>query len=315
MVTELLAALIFVGAVLVFVGRFYAHRKAKPEQERKERENLVVSTERLKEELSRSADVIVARMEGHVEQLDGMLQEADAKNSVFEALLRESEENRKALEASLQAARETVQKLREQQEASAAQIRSMERVVQALPAQGAPFVPPPPPIPMDAAATYEGGAPAAEPAPIVTEREDAAEFAAVLQNSIERDAVGEEIQKTPLASTIGQVREAEKIVSPPSAPPLEAKEAQEAQETKGAEALPAPRGIKPAPVGAEAQAPSRMEAPAPKAAEGPHEATTADRARALLLSGIPVEEVSRQTGMGKGAVELVKEMSRRQLAQ
>lgn len=312
MVTELLAALIFVGAVLVFVGRFYAHRKAKPEQERKERENLVVSTERLKEELSRSADVIVARMEGHVEQLDGMLQEADAKNSVFEALLRESEENRKALEASLQAARETVQKLREQQEASAAQIRSMERVVQALPAQGAPFVPPPPPIPMDAAATYEGGAPAAEPAPIVTEREDAAEFAAVLQNSIERDAVGEEIQKTPLASTIGQVREAEKIVSPPSAPPLEAKEA---QETKGAEALPAPRGIKPAPVGAEAQAPSRMEAPAPKAAEGPHEATTADRARALLLSGIPVEEVSRQTGMGKGAVELVKEMSRRQLAQ
>lgn len=309
MVTELLAALIFVGAVLVFVGRFYAHRKAKPEQERKERENLVVSTERLKEELSRSADVIVARMEGHVEQLDGMLQEADAKNSVFEALLRESEENRKALEASLQAARETVQKLREQQEASAAQIRSMERVVQALPAQGAPFVPPPPPpIPMDAAATYEGGA----PAPIVTEREDAAEFAAVLQNSIERDAVGEEIQKTPLASTIGQVREAEKIVSPPSAPPLDAKEAKEA---KGTEALPAPRGIKPAPVGAEAQAPSRMEAPAPKAAEGPHEATTADRARALLLSGIPVEEVSRQTGMGKGAVELVKEMSRRQLAQ
>ena len=306
MVTELLAALIFVGAVLVFVGRFYAHRKAKPEQERKERENLVVSTERLKEELSRSADVIVARMEGHVEQLDGMLQEADAKNSVFEALLRESEENRKALEASLQAARETVQKLREQQEASAAQIRSMERVVQALPAQGAPFVPPPPPIPMGAAATYEGGAPAAESAPTVTEREDAAEFAAVLQNSIERDAVGEETSKTPLASTIGQVREAEKIVSPPSVPALEA---------KGAEALTAPRGIKPAPVGAEAQVPPRMEAPAPKTAEGPHEATTADRARALLLSGIPVEEVSRQTGMGKGAVELVKEMSRRQLAQ
>lgn len=312
MVTELLAALIFVGAVLVFVGRFYAHRKAKPEQERKERENLVVSTERLKEELSRSADVIVARMEEHVEQLDGMLQEADAKNSVFEALLRESEENRKALEASLQAARETVQKLREQQEASAAQIRSMERVVQALPAQGVPFVPPPPPIPMDAAATYEGGAPAAESAPTVTEREDAAEFAAVLQNSIERDAVGEETSKTPLASTIGQVREAEKIVSPPSAPPLDAKEAKEA---KGAEALTAPRGIKPAPVGAEAQAPPRMEAPAPKTAGGPHEATTADRARALLLSGIPVEEVSRQTGMGKGAVELVKEMSRRQLAQ
>ena len=309
MVTELLAALIFVGAVLVFVGRFYAHRKAKPEQERKERENLVVSTERLKEELSRSADVIVARMEEHVEQLDGMLQEADAKNSVFEALLRESEENRKALEASLQAARETVQKLREQQEASAAQIRSVERVVQALPAQGVPFVPPPPPISMGTAASYEGGAPAAESAPTVTEREDAAEFAAVLQNSIERDAVGEETSKTPLASTIGQVREAEKIVSPPSVPPLEAKEA------KGAEALTAPRGIKPAPVGAEAQVPPRMEAPAPKTAEGPHEATTADRARALLLSGIPVEEVSRQTGMGKGAVELVKEMSRRQLAQ
>ena len=116
MVTELLGALIFVGAVLVFVGRYYAQRRAKPEQDRKE---LVESTGRLKEELSRSADAVIARMGEHVEQLEAMLREADAKNAVFEALLREADESRKTLEMCLKDAQETAQQLQDGSEQAA----------------------------------------------------------------------------------------------------------------------------------------------------------------------------------------------------
>lgn len=41
-------------------------------------------------------------------------------------------------------------------------------------------------------------------------------------------------------------------------------------------------------------------------------ATESARVRALLMNGWSVEDVARETGMGKGAVELMKEMMRRQ---
>ena len=40
--------------------------------------------------------------------------------------------------------------------------------------------------------------------------------------------------------------------------------------------------------------------------------TDSARVRALLLNGWSVEDVARETGIGKGAVELMKEMMRRQ---
>ena len=39
----------------------------------------------------------------------------------------------------------------------------------------------------------------------------------------------------------------------------------------------------------------------------------AEKARALLLSGYSVEETARETGIGKGAIELLREMNRREL--
>ena len=271
MVTELLGALIFVGAVLVFVGRYYAQRRAKPEQDRKE---LVESTGRLKEELSRSADAVIARMGEHVEQLEAMLREADAKNAVFEALLREADESRKTLEMCLKDAQETAQQLREYQSEAArrAPLHLVERALHSP------------------AATYEGGAAQdALRADSAMERQDAVEFAAVLQSSIERDAqeTGERDRKEPIEET------------PSYAPQTSV---QEEMRPIAAEGFPAP------------DTETEERAFEPSAAE-PREATVADKARALLLSGVPVEEVSRQTGMGKGAVELVRELSRRQLAQ
>ena len=35
--------------------------------------------------------------------------------------------------------------------------------------------------------------------------------------------------------------------------------------------------------------------------------------REMLLSGMTVEEIARETGLGRGAIELVQQMARRQL--
>ena len=39
----------------------------------------------------------------------------------------------------------------------------------------------------------------------------------------------------------------------------------------------------------------------------------AAKAKALLRSGYSVEETARETGMGRGAIELLKEMNKRDL--
>ena len=59
------------------------------------------------------------------------------------------------------------------------------------------------------------------------------------------------------------------------------------------------------------QVPSEPQDAEDEASEG---ASSAARVRALLLSGWSVEDVARETGMGKGAIELMQEMIRRQIA-
>ena len=41
----------------------------------------------------------------------------------------------------------------------------------------------------------------------------------------------------------------------------------------------------------------------------------ATKARALLLSGYSVEDTARETGIGRGAIELLQEMNRREMEQ
>lgn len=47
--------------------------------------------------------------------------------------------------------------------------------------------------------------------------------------------------------------------------------------------------------------------------EEPDAVQNTTKARALLLSGYSVEETARETGMGRGAIELLQEMNRREL--
>ena len=42
----------------------------------------------------------------------------------------------------------------------------------------------------------------------------------------------------------------------------------------------------------------------------PNPGTTAAKARALLMSGYSIEDVAKDTGLGKRAVELIKQMNK-----
>lgn len=72
--TEILGALIILGAVLLLIVRYIIHRRQRSEEED---EDLAASIEKLKKELQQSADTIIKRLGSHVTKLEGLLREAD----------------------------------------------------------------------------------------------------------------------------------------------------------------------------------------------------------------------------------------------
>lgn len=72
--TEILGALIILGAVLLLIVRYIIHRRQRSEEDD---EDLAASIEKLKKELQQSADTIIKRLGSHVTKLEGLLREAD----------------------------------------------------------------------------------------------------------------------------------------------------------------------------------------------------------------------------------------------
>lgn len=72
--TEILGALIILGAVLLLIVRYIIHRRQRSDDAD---EDLAESIEKLKKELQQSADTIIKRLGSHVTKLEGLLREAD----------------------------------------------------------------------------------------------------------------------------------------------------------------------------------------------------------------------------------------------
>ena len=82
MITEILGALIVLGAVLVLiVRRLLSKGKAK------EKESVEVSASRLRYEIERSGDAVIGRMQIHVERLERILAEANAQKAALDERL------------------------------------------------------------------------------------------------------------------------------------------------------------------------------------------------------------------------------------
>lgn len=237
-----------------------------------EQQEMQQSTVRLKEELERSGDAIVERLGSHVTHLEELIREADAKNALLDAKISES----RRLEAEISQSADELHLLLEQARA----------VQRQLSAQAGPV------------------------------RVDARDFASVLQSSIERDPV------YPAAPPPVQANAHKRPSAPPAAAaPLPSKPAQPPRKPKYIKPeekqvpLP-PHSAQQAEGLAEAMTRRMTETELPEQDDSgmqpgePNPGTTAAKARALLMSGYSIEDVAKDTGLGKRAVELIKQMNK-----
>lgn len=141
----------------------------------------------------------------------------------------------------------------------------------------------------------------AQALPAVSEpvRVDANDFAAVLQNSIKREPVEPDHARLPLQAEEEPLFEAslpaENVYREPATPPDE-------EQDPGLEEILPPK----------TQQETEKTNKILKSGE-PNPGTSAAKARAMLLSGYSIEETSRDTGLGIRAVELIREMNRRDI--
>lgn len=323
---EVFGVLIVVGAALFFGVRFFLRRK---EKDKEDMEDMRVSTEKLKDELGKSADTVIERMGIHVKHLEKLLAEADAKNAELTNRLRKSRQERLEMEELCDRAAQLLKREQQQREAQAVApapppVYVQTDTVQAVPkyqdplayaAAGfamparEPVAPAPSPAPQPQTEPPQANAPEAQqpmPDTSTMERQDAIDFATVLQESIERDAQTANGEANEAAA--GAPQEPAPEPAPAEAPAVQQIAEQEPQpeELPEAEYRILPEEQEGAP---DAAGPAEEDTEEEKP---PAEATVADRARALLLSGESIEEVSRETGMGIGALELLREMSRRE---
>lgn len=238
-------------------------------------EEMRTSTDQLKAELERSADAVVSRMGSHIKHL--------------EELIRQAEERNIRLETQLGEYRRVGEAMQQRSDVLQRQILEARQVIQELSLrQTMPVMSTPLPMMQSAPVAPPVMAPASQP----VERVDAEDFAAVLQQSIARD---EQSAQMPAA-----VDTMQPLVS--------------AQQAAGlAEAMThRPETVQPEPI-LQPTASAPADPVDATDAGDTEEPPNAAKARALLLSGYSIEETARETGIGRGAIELLQEMSRREL--
>ncbi len=249
-------------------------------QSRKDREpvelqqDMQYSTYQLKSELERTGGEIVSRIEQHVRHLEQLIREAERSKSVLDGRIAEM--------------RELVRLGDEQMDALhtlRSEIVEARRIQQQMAEAGKQF-----------AAALQGQQK-------VVERVDAQDFSEVLHQSMARDAQARQEMPAYFVSTAPvpfqemrvPVQKEEVPMAPAAAIPPEPLTDEEPEPPY--------------------EEPVEEENDERQAAEPSEEKTPTDssRARGLLLSGWSVEDVARETGMGRGAVELMQQMLQRQM--
>ena len=315
--TYFMALLIVVGAGLVFLAKYITRQRTAP---RRAHEDMARSTEQLKRELERSGGEIVRRMGGHVERLESLIAESDRRADSLDAQLTELHTLSQTIDKEIDELRAAEQDARREQQL-ASQLLGELRAAAA------------------GAAAMRQAVPMTQPAPPPIERVDVQDFTRVLEQSMARDDLRQPGAAPAYVPTADAVRTASTIAQTMQG----RSQAQGLAERQGM-AVPHPvtgnhdasapipepsiplndssRSVQAPAQGrmeameeqAEVSAASAQEMEASSSAEEDDSARSAARVRALLLSGWSVEDVARETGMGKGAIELMQEMIRRQLA-
>jgi len=322
-VTEILGALIVLGAVLVLIMR-----RLLGKGKGKEQESVEVSASRLRYEIERSGDAVIGRMQIHVERLERLLAEANAQKAALDERLAALAQWEKAYGAQLGA-------LPQQSPAQAA--------VPAVHRQAA----------KPAASSRTAAGFAAATAPVSSGREEAPSFEATLMKQMAGTAVGGSVDlalppeemapRAPRTSSYNAEPTHDRVEPPryevPEASPASSLEAsdvyedeeeeydgfeEEEYEDEAYEEAPDEDELL-SDEGAEEEALSEDEdeiasseeeddpetEPVEPAAPSAVQNRQQEQIRAFLRQGLSVEEISQRLGLGLGAIELIRHMERR----
>ena len=377
MVIELMLLLIVVGAGIVFVAWNNTRRR---NQDALERREVADSTGKLKQELERTANEVIGRMENHINHLENVLDESERNRAQLEGRVTELKKLLKQSEGQSDEIRDLLARLDDagnEIDTMQRKMNAVERKINlamttpvpqpvAMPQMTIPPVAPITPAPIIAPVTPRPTVttppaqplnplgpisvpqitrtpppkvepPKIEPPPIKSE------FDKILEESIAAPPKPE--QSTPRTSI---------VVSPTTKKPVKAVDAdpvkieatrkklteasaklaetppEESPDETQAQALRRKRSknsrardVRKAALDAIRQA-EEISEPKPAARPKPEkilpqrrdlklETTDTSIIKEMLLAGMSIEDISRETGLGRNAIELVQEMTRRQL--
>ncbi len=230
MITELMIILIVVGAVIIFIAWTSARRRKNDDDERRDAEE---STEKFKQDLEKTANEIIGRMETQAARL--------------EKLLNESEKSRTQLEGRIAELKKLSRKIDEQSidlKNLAARVNSkFDNVEQRQPARQpvkSPITPPP-----------------------ISITPPTQNFSKILEQSMTEPAPPKRSEQLTKAAPVRKISEMPAKLTP----------AQSEFESSGDSSV----------------------------------------VREMLMDGMTVEEIAKETGLGRGAVLLIQQMMRRKV--
>ena len=380
MITEVMALLIAVGAIMIFIVWNQAKKRKQNVEERREVEE---STGKLKQELEKTANEVITRMESQVSNLEDLLDESEKNRTVLEGrvaelrkLLKRSEGQSteiRDLLTKLEEAGDTVEELQRRLEATEKKIAmSMQVQVPQVPMQmpmqssmmpmSTPMMTPmtqpmmtPPPI----MSTPLPNVPSPiSPPPILSSRQSTtpplvSSASSVASNSTKSNSTTatktkataatepptKNMDKAEIKKALEKASTAESDKAEPKdfAKVLEKSMAEDKSDPKSearVARVPDRRSIvvsssmsqratvveKTEPIKIESKRVA-SETPRSSRTTSTTETTSKDKAplnnsakiKEMLLDGMSVEDIARETGLGRGAVELVQEMTRRKL--
>ena len=381
MITEVMTLLIAVGAIMIFVVWNQGKKRQQKAEERREVEE---TTGRLKQEIEKTANDVISRMENQVSGIEDLLDESEKNRTVLEGrvaelrkLLKRSEGQSteiRDLLAKLEETGDTVEELQRRLEAAEKRIAMSMQIPMQMPMQSpmlpmssvppmntpmtTPMMPPmmnqpmmttplpnvpspisPPPILSSRqnliTETKVGTADTNAPAPTATEpakaetpaptkdaapkpkKMDKAEMKKALEKaSLEQDkAEPKDFAKVLEKSMENSAAAAKSEVKVPNVPDRRSIIVS-SHSNQPAALVNTNRPVKIESTRTRAAAPSsvaerRAAATAKEADNAP--VNNSVKIKNMLLEGMSVEDIARTTGLGRGAVELVQEMTRRKL--
>lgn len=372
MITEVMTLLIAIGAVMIFVVWNQGKKRQQKVEERREVED---TTGKLKQELEKTANEVISRMENQVSGLEDLLDDSEKNRTILEGrvaelkkLLKRSEGQSteiRDLLTKLEEASDTVEELQRKLEAAEKRISMTMQVPLQMPMQSSmmsmpsmsPMNTTPPlmtPSMMSSMMTpplmtppLSNVPPPISPPPMLSSRKETSEPAAPKEITSNTTEPTKEKQPSSTAAETPKPRKmsreemkkalekvsAESAKAEPKdfATVLEKSMEQADVEKKAISRVPAVPDRRPVVVSSHAnRGATIVNSPEPVKIENKRTTRTPStveqsrepekislnnsaKIKDMLLDGMSVEDISRETGLGRGAVELVQEMTRRKL--